>query len=341
MSEIDRASRIALFEAIQPEVVEAFNRHISRTGRKTISLDPYALVPLEKYESLQNEYEIHVAKWANHGIDIRQIIKANLLVDAATEENLPHYTAQIESGFESWHEWNGRWTAEERSHGEIMVRDIEARKIMDMSAEWLPVRENNLATGIHPKVNTPADGIAYVATQELLTKVAHFQSARLMDASGSRTLRALGSDEGRHYQFYVSALRAIARVNPDMALVAMRRQHEGDNFDMPGKKGIIGYTVLAKTIALSGVFDAITILEAQKQTIDESGLLEVNPKTDEGKAAQEWAYAISSKDDPSWIRKQKLMDLLRQRAVPKISSTLRPFILGQTVEFENNSFIPI
>ncbi len=35
------------------------------------------------------------------------------------------------------------------------------------------------------------------------------------------------------------------------------------------------------------------------------------------------------------------MDLLRQRAVWNISSTLRPFILGQTVKIEENRFIPI
>lgn len=341
MTEINHISRIALFEAIGPEVSEAYDRHISQSGRKTISLDPYALVPLEKYESLQDEYNTHVKKWADYGIDIHQVIKSTLLVDAATEENLPHYTAEIEAGFELWHEWNRIWTTEERSHGEVMVRDIEARKIMNMSTEWFPVREQNLVTGIHSKVDTPADGIAYVATQELLTKVAHFQSARLMDSSGSKTLRALGSDEGRHYQFYISALKAVSRVDPDMVLVAMRRQHEGNNFAMPGEKGIPNYNVLAKTIALSGVFDAITILEAQKKTIDDAGLLDVDPKTDEGKAAQEWANAISSKDDRSWTRKQKLMDILRERAVSEISSTLLPFILGQTVELENNSFIPI
>ena len=342
MSETGASSYSLQFEAIQPEVDEAFQKHISKVGRSTISLDPYTMVPLENYEALRSEYEDHVARWAERGLDIRPLVKATLLVDAATEENLPWYTAQIEAGFESWHEWNGRWTAEERSHGEIMVRDIEARGIMNMSTEWLPVREHNLATGIHPKIISPADGIAYVATQELLTKVAHFQSARLMDISGSRTLRALGGDEGRHYQFYVSALRALARISPDTVLVAMRRQHEDDNFAMPGQKGIIGYTGLARTIALSGVFDALTILEGQKQTIDEAGLIEVDPVTDQGKSAQEWAYAVSSREDPSWARKQKLMEKIRQRAAQQIGPVaLRPFILGYSVKFENNSFAPI
>lgn len=245
---------------------------------------------------------------------------------------MPWYTADIVSGFPFWYEWNGRWTAEERSHGEIMVRDMEARGILDMSKEWLPIREQNLATGIYPKVLFPADGLAYVSTQELLTKIAHFKSARLMDESGSKTLRALGSDEGRHYQFYVSALRALARVNPDMVLNAMRRQHEGDNFGMPGEKGIIGYKGLAKTIALSGVFDAITVLEAQKKTIDDAGLLDVAPLTDKGKESQEWANSISNRENLIWARKQKLMEKIRERAASQIGEqALMPFILGHTV----------
>jgi hypothetical protein len=342
MSERDYSSYSAQFDAIQPEIDEALNRHLSKPGRTTISLDPYSLVPLENYEALRTEYQEHVARWANSGIDIKPIIKATLQVDTATEENLPWYTSTIEAGFPSWHGWNSRWTAEEKSHGEIMVRDIESRGIMDMSTEWLPIREQNMAAGIHQKIDSPADGIAYVATQELLTKVAHFQSARLMDISGARTLRAIGSDEGRHYQFYASALKALARVNPDMALMGMRRQHEGDSFAMPGQKGIPGYAELARTIALSGVFDALTVLEAQKQTIDEAGLLEVKPLTDPGKEAQEWANAISSREDSSWARKQRLMELLRERASrPNGSEILRPFILGHSVEFKGNSFIAI
>ncbi|MEI7682898.1 MAG: acyl-ACP desaturase [Candidatus Saccharibacteria bacterium] len=342
MTELETMSQTAQFDAIKTEVDEAFERHISRVGRNTISLDPYALVPLDDYDSLRSGYEDHVSHWDSNNIDIRPVIRATLLVDAATEENLPWYTSHIEAGFESWHEWNGRWTAEERSHGEIMLRDIEARGILDMSKEWLPIREQNMASGIHPKVTSLADGVAYVATQELLTKDAHFQSARLMDAPGSKTLRAIGSDEGRHYQFYMSALKALSKVVPDTVLVAMRHQHENDSFAMPGQKGINGYSGLARTIALSGVFDALTILEAQKKTIDEAGLLDSAPVTDEGKKAQEWAHALSAKEDITWQRKRKLMEITRQRAFSSIgSSSLRPFILGYSVEIKNNSFVPI
>ena len=339
MAENILVDRKAQFDSIESEVEAAFERHISKVNRDTISLDPYKLVPLSDYGILKENYESHVNKWANEGIDIKPIIKATLIIDTATEENLPWYTAHIEAGFEAWHEWNGRWTAEERSHGEIMVRDIEARGILDMSQEWLPIREMNLAIGIHPEVTTPADGIAYVATQELLTREAHFHSSRIMDDRGAKTLRAIGTDEGRHYQFYVSTLKALANVNPDIALAGMRRQHEGGAFAMPGKKGIKNYDILANTIALSGIFDAITILEGQKQTIDEAGLLDVTPNTDQGKKDREWAYSISSRENILWTRKAKLMEITRERSMKHIEKDkLLPFILNHTVELSNNSY---
>ncbi len=342
MSEINTRSTSEVFAEIKDEFDTAFDRHVDNPGRITISLDPYALVPLEDYPVLREAYQNHLAEWAEKGIDIGPTIKAVLLVDTATEANLPWYTTHIEEGFEPWHDWNARWTAEERSHEEVMLRDIEARGILDMSTEWLPTREQNMVEGIHPEVSTLADGLAYVATQELLTRDAHFHSARLMDDRGAANLLAVGGDERRHYNFYVSMLRALAEVDPDFALMGMRRQHEGGAFEMPGKKGIIDYSKLAKTIALSGVFDEITILQAQKRTIDEARLLGVKPVSDEGKQAQEWAEGISEKTDPIWDRKVNLMDRLRDRAMrAEPNSELRPFILGRTVELKRNKYVAI
>ncbi len=340
MSEISLLSNEQVFAEVEQQFEAAFDRHVTKTKRDTISLDPYSMVPLEDYPELRENYRTHVASWAQRGIDIQPITKSVLLIDTATEANLPWYTTHIEEGFRPWHDWNARWTAEERSHEEIMLRDIEARGILDMSAEWLPTREKNMVAGIHPEVTTPADGIAYVATQELLTKMAHFHSARLMDAKGASSLRAVGADEGRHYNFYVSMLRALGQVNPDFALGGMRRQHEGNAFAMPGQKGIPNYKKHAATIALSGVFDSLTVLEAQKQTIDDAGLLELEPVTDEGKQAQEWASGVSEKTDKTWERKAKLMDIMRERAAGAVrDGELRPFILGRTVELQGRNYV--
>ncbi len=332
-------TREDIFREIEPQIGEAYDRHITAVARDTISLDPYSLVPIQDYEQIRVGFNEHVNEWATNGIDILPLVKSALLVDAATEENLPWYTALLTGGFESWVDWNARWTAEEKSHGEIMVRDIEARGIMDMTTEWLRARELNMVKGIHPEIPTPQDGIAYVVTQELLTRAAHFGLARLMDSAGRKSLRAVGADEGRHYQFYVSAAHALAIAFPDLALMAMRRQHEGDNFGMPGQKGIPAYEALAKIIALGGMFDAITVLEAQKKTIDEAGLLQAVPVSDEGKQALDWAYGISERTDPTWERKTKLMSKIRERATKSIDPNgLKPVILGTTVELVDNEF---
>ncbi len=162
-----------------------------------------------------------------------------------------------------------------------------------------------------------------------------------MDNSARKTLRDIGSDEGRHYQFYVSALGAFALVNPDAALTAMRCQHEADNFSMPGKQGIKRFSRLASTIAAGGVFDSITVLKAQKQTIDESGMLLTTPVTDEGKAALEWAQGISEKSDRIWEDNQLKLDEFRSKQAKKIEpGLLRPLILGHTVEIIDKQFVP-
>lgn len=46
MTEIDHASRIALFKGIEPEVSEAFDRHISKSGRNTILYIKTSSLPL-------------------------------------------------------------------------------------------------------------------------------------------------------------------------------------------------------------------------------------------------------------------------------------------------------
>lgn len=334
-----------LFEEIQPDIDAAYDHHIQTNPRKDrLTIDPYAAVPLENYSALREEHEAHVQLWADQGVDVLSVIRAYELVNTATEDNLPYYTAQIIAGFESWRLWNYRWTAEEGSHGETMIRGMDARGYIDLSQEWQPLREKNKAAGMHVEIETPADGVSYVAVQELLTKMAHFSSGNIMDKSARKNIRAIAGDEGRHYQFYLKALKAMALRHPDYVLGAMRRQHEGDAFDMPGKDGIEHYGAMSKTIAAAGLFDAITILRAQKQTIEEAALLTMQPQTDQGKADQEWAATVANESSDVWVRKQKLMQITRERAAKRAadqSDELRPFILGATVELNGNDYSAI
>jgi len=330
------------FEAIRPEIEGAINDHISRTNRKTISLDPYQLTPLEAYVDLKQRYDEHLTHWAGFGLDIAQVIRNTSILHTATEENLPWYTASLFSGFDEGIVWVRRWTTEEKSHGELMLRDIEARGILNMSLEWLPVREANMNAGTAVSTNSIPDIAAYAAPQELLTRVAHFNAARYVDEPHAKNLRLIGSDEGRHYKFYLTMMKALGQEFPDIALAAMRHHHDNGAFEMPGQKGILNYTQMAREIAVSGVFDAIMVLKAQKQTIDEAGLLTITPKTDQGKKNQEWAFSVSSEENKAWQRSQKLTQLLRERAVKNlVDGPLKPLILGYNVIIENNKLLPI
>lgn len=328
-----------LFEAIKPDFEAAYDDHHTKVQREGIALNPYEMVPLDDYEGIRAEYEQHLQRWAERGIDLRPVIEAVLIVDTATEDNLPWYTAQISDGFPEWQDWNGRWTAEERSHGEIMQRDMEARGF-DMDGQWQHTREQNLRSGIHVKIASPADGVSYVAVQELLTRDAHMRSARLMDDAGRHNLLQIGADEGRHYQFYRRMLSGMATHFPDYTLAAFRRQHEASAFAMPGQKGIPGFARMAKLIGASGVFDAETVIAAQARTIKEAGLLDAEPRTNEGKLDQEWAAETTDESSEQWQKRRRAMEILRTRQMRQADEAgeLRPFILGETVELDGNKY---
>jgi hypothetical protein len=327
----------AVLETIQPEFEAAYNFHDQRrpAGREGVALNPYTEVPLNEFELFREAYGLHIASWAERGIDIQPVARATLKVDTATEAGLPYYTHELMRSAEPLVLWNRRWTTEEDSHGIIMVRLMEAREMFDMANEWQPTRDSNLLAGIHVRGRRPEDTAAYAAVQELLTQDAHYNSSGLMDLAAAESLKNIAVDEGRHHQMYLKIFRAIAKYYPDLALAAMRRQHKGEAFAMPGMQGIPNYGRLALTIAMGGVFDGLTVLNAQKQTIDKSGLLTVTPKTERGKKDQAWANALSSGEDPRWAAATARIEDVRDRSFDRHKKRpkgdLRPFILGRTV----------
>ena len=137
-------------------------------------------------------------------------------------------------------------------------------------------------------------------------------------------------------------LKALGQEFPDVTLAAMRRHHDNGAFEMPGQKGILNYAKMAKNIAISGVFDAVMVLRAQKQTIDEAGLLNVRPITDQGKEDLEWASKVSSEEHDAWQRGKRLTQLLRERAAKaRVDGPLRPLILGHNVDIVNSKLVPL
>ena len=95
-----------------------------------------------------------------------------------------------------------------------------------------------------PEPETPLDGFAYVALQELATRIAHHNTGKLLDdQAGYEVMKKVASDENRHYLFYRDLVTAALEIEPSEMVLAIERQVR--TFEMPGT-GILDFEAHAK-----------------------------------------------------------------------------------------------
>ena len=158
-----------------------------------------------------------------------------------TEDNLPYYFRTIESMFgrdSAWGTWARRWTAEEGRHS-IVIRDYltVTRAIDPVHLER--ARMAQVECGEVPEPETPHDGFAYVALQELATRIAHHNTGKLLDdKAGYEVMKRVASDENRHHLFYRDMVTAALEIDPSGMVCALERQVR--TFEMPGT-GILDF----------------------------------------------------------------------------------------------------
>jgi acyl-[acyl-carrier-protein] desaturase len=182
-------------------------------------------------------------------------VRSALLVNLLTEDNLPHYYRTIVSHFgpESvWGEWNRRWTAEEGRHS-IVIRDyLTVTRSIDLYA-LERARMAQVSSGKVPDPPGIADGIVYVALQELATRIAHRNTGKLLDdEAGEAVMSRVAADENLHHIFYRDLVAEALEIDPSGMVAAIDRQVRG--FEMPGA-GIPDFAVHARAIADVGVYD--------------------------------------------------------------------------------------
>jgi len=182
-------------------------------------------------------------------------IASALFVNVLTEDNLPYYFASIEGLFGrdgAWGYWTRRWTAEEGRHS-IALRDY-----LIMSGHIDPVtleraRMAQVTGGVSPQPTSIADAFAYLALQELATRIAHHNTGKaLPDTEGYAVMKRVAADENLHYLFYRDLAAAALDLDPSGMIEAIERQVV--NFEMPGT-GIPAFTHHAKAIARAGIYD--------------------------------------------------------------------------------------
>jgi acyl-[acyl-carrier-protein] desaturase len=237
-----------LLHELTPVVEELLERHMASSKEWF----PHEVVPWSRGRDFRPGEQWNLD---DSDIDLPAEVRSALFVNLLTEDNLPYYFRTIESMFGrdgAWGEWNRRWTAEEGRHS-IAIRDYltVTRAIDPVALER--ARMAQVECGQVPEPQTPADGIAYVALQELATRIAHHNTGKLIDdPAGYEVMKRVASDENRHYLFYRDLVTAALAIDPSTVVEAIDRQVR--DFEMPGT-GIVDFEAHARAIAKAGIYD--------------------------------------------------------------------------------------
>ena len=233
---------------LEPTAAELLDRHLAASKEWF----PHALVPWSRGEDFEPEYE-----WSPEEVDLPEEVRSALFVNLLTEDNLPYYFRTIERMFgadSAWGVWARRWTAEEGRHS-IVIRDYltVTRSIDPVALER--ARMAQVECGEVPEPETALDGFAYVALQELATRIAHHNTGKVLadgDRAGYEVMKKVASDENRHHLFYRDLVTKALELEPSGTVQAIERQVR--TFEMPGT-GIVDFEAHAKAIAKAGIYN--------------------------------------------------------------------------------------
>ncbi|MFF7638616.1 acyl-ACP desaturase [Kitasatospora sp. NPDC008050] len=182
--------------------------------------------------------------------------RVSLVVNLLTEDNLPSYHHEIATMFGregAWGTWVHRWTAEEGRHG-IALRDyLLATRAVDPVALERSRMEHMSAGFESDNAHSMLHSVAYVAFQELATRISHRNTGHYAgDPLCEQLLAKIANDENLHMVFYRNLLKAALDLAPDLAMQAVR--DVVTDFRMPGH-GMPGFERAAAQIAIGGIYN--------------------------------------------------------------------------------------
>jgi acyl-[acyl-carrier-protein] desaturase len=236
----------ALLAELEPTAATLLERHLASAKEWF----PHDLVPWSRGRDFEIGYE-----WDPSEVDLSDEVRSALFVNLLTEDNLPYYFRTIEGMFgrdSAWGTWARRWTAEEGRHS-IVIRDyLTVTRAID-PVQLERARMAQVECGQVPEPETALDGFAYVALQELATRIAHHNTGKMLDdKAGYEVMKRVASDENRHHIFYRDLVSAALELDPSGMVCAIERQVR--TFEMPGT-GIVDFDAHAKAIAKAGIYD--------------------------------------------------------------------------------------
>ncbi|TXS54238.1 acyl-ACP desaturase [Streptomyces sp. t39] len=193
--------------------------------------------------------------WKEDQSVLEPAARSALIVNLLTEDNLPgyHHALAVNSTRDgAWGEWLNRWTAEEDRHASSIRGYLHATRAVDPVA-LERARMAQVGAGFEPPAAGFLSGVAYVALQELATRISHRNTGRASgDPLCERLMTRIAQDENLHMVVYREILRAALEVAPDQVLVALEENVR--SFRMPGH-AMPGFAPMAAQIAVAGVYD--------------------------------------------------------------------------------------
>jgi len=193
--------------------------------------------------------------WEPEQSKLSEVARTALIVNLLTEDNLPSYHHEIAAMFGrdgAWGTWVHRWTAEEGRHA-VAIRDylLTTRAVDPVALER--ARMSHMEVGYANNNDGVLESIAYVAFQELATRVSHRNTGRFSgDPVCEQLLAKVAADENLHMLFYRNVLLAAFDLAPNAATRAVL--NIARRFQMPGHT-IENFNRKSVQIALAGIYD--------------------------------------------------------------------------------------
>jgi acyl-[acyl-carrier-protein] desaturase len=236
----------ALLTELEPEAGRLYDRH----AKVAVEWFPHDFIPYRLGRDFDKE------PWTPDQPRLTGVAQTAFEIGLLTEDNLPSYHRLIHGMFGrgdgAWINWVGRWTAEEGRHA-IVLRDYltVTRNIDPIMLER--GRMNQLQQGYDHDAPDTLHGLAYVAFQELATRIAHRNTGRYSDDPvADKIMVRIAADENLHMVFYRDILAAAIKLEPSAAVCAI--VDEVLAFQMPGA-GIPNFIRKAAQIAKAGIYD--------------------------------------------------------------------------------------
>jgi acyl-[acyl-carrier-protein] desaturase len=245
-STIENDDDRALLHELEPEAGRLFDRH-AKVAQEWF---PHDYIP----DRLGRDFDKE--PWTPDQPRLTGVAQTAFEVNLLTEDNLPSYHRLIYGMFGrgdgAWINWIGRWTAEEGRHA-IVLRDYltVTRNLDPIALER--GRMTQLQQGYDHDAPDTLHGLAYVAFQELATRISHRNTGRYSDDPvADKIMIRIAADENLHMVFYRDILGAALKIQPSRAVCAI--VDEVIAFQMPGA-GIPSFLRKAAAMAKAGIYD--------------------------------------------------------------------------------------